>query len=242
MHHNTPASPGVQTIRNTLFSLADPAYKTFQSRLLPSVPPESMIGVRTPDIRRYAGELAGTRSAEVFLSSLPHAYFDENQLHAFLLCRMRDFQNTIYRLNVFLPYVDNWATCDQMNPPVLKKDLPSLFTQVESWLSSGKEYTVRYGLVTLMRFYLRESFSPEVLSIAVRVLDDHRVNRAYYVQMALAWFLATALSFRYEQTRSFLEAHSLPPDISRMTAQKVRDSIRMTGEQKDLIGSLLYHE
>ena len=158
-----------QTIRARLFALQGETYQVFQAKLIPNVPPETVIGVRTPDLRKLAKELSKDPAAAEFLTCLPHAYLEENNLHGFLIEAMKDYGEVIRALEEFLPYVDNWATCDLMSPKVFKKHLPELYEQIPMWLRSEHPYTVRFGLEMLMRWYLDGDFRPEVLELAAGV-------------------------------------------------------------------------
>ena len=139
-------------IRQALFGMQDPKYRDFQIKLIPGSNPETMIGVRTPDLRSYAKELLKRGDFSAFLSELPHKYFDENQLHAFILSDMKDYETCIREVERFLPYVDNWATCDQMSPKVFKKHKTELLEHVKTWIGSDKTYTVRFGTELLMTY------------------------------------------------------------------------------------------
>ena len=222
-------------IRARLFLLADPAYRAFQQPLIPTVPPERVIGVRTPALRALARELAGTSAAETFRADLPHRYFEENQLHAFLIERIRHFGETVAALEAFLPYVDNWATCDQMRPPALGQDGAALAIRCRAWLASGRVYTVRFGLVTLMRYFLGAGKSafppdPEVPALAVAAAGED-----YYTRMAAAWLFAEGLTWQYELFLPWLTDCRLPPELHRMTVRKALDSYRVPAERKAVI-------
>lgn len=232
----------IRSVRARLLPLAEAPYRAFQASLLPTLPRQTILGVRTPALRRLARTLGGTREATVFLSCLPHGYFEENQLHAFLLERVKDRQAVFAALEAFLPYVDNWATCDQMNPPILGQDLPELYAHCIRWLHGDTVYTVRYGVVTLMRYFLGaanpggafpcDDLMPEVLAQAADVVCNGPLKEEYYVQMAVAWLFATALTFHWEDTLSFLLSDPLPPAVLKMTLRKARDSYRIPPERK----------
>lgn len=219
-------------LRARLTALADPAYKAFQSPLIPTVPPERMIGVRTPALRALARELAGSPTADALIRELPHRYFEEDQLHAFLIERIRDYDTTVAALNAFLPYVDNWATCDQMKPTALRQNGTALAAQCRAWLASGQTYTVRFGLVTLMRYFLGNGkhsfpFDPELPALAVAAAGDD-----YYTRMAAAWLFAEGLAAQYEAFLPWLTEHRLPNELHRMTMRKAQDSYRIPPEHK----------
>lgn len=191
-------------VQEKLFSLQDLKYKKFNSKLLPTVDPEKVIGIRTPVLRKYAKEFGKVPEAQVFLSCLPHKYYEENNLHAFLLEQIKDFDTCIQALNEFLPYVDNWGTCDSMSPKVLGKHLPQLLTIVKRWLSSEHVYMVRYAIGCLMRYYLDDAFEAEYLQLVASVESEE-----YYIKMMQAWYFATALAKQYEAAVVYLENKSM---------------------------------
>lgn len=214
-------------IRQTLFSLQDPGYKAFQCKLMPTVSPDAVIGVRIPELRRLARSLRGSQESEAFLHSLPHGYYDENNLHGFLLEHIRDFDACILALDSFLPHVDNWATCDLMNPPVLARHLPELLPHIRRWMESDHPYTVRFGMELLMRHYLTDAFSPEYLQMAAEV-----ESQEYYVNMMAAWFFATALAKQYDSAIVYLEQQRLPLWTHNKTIRKALESDRISPEKK----------
>lgn len=218
-----------------LRALADPDYRAFQCRLMPGIDPETVLGVRTPALRRLAGELKGSEEAEAFLRELPHRYYDENNLHACLLCACRDFNKTIADLDIFLPYVDNWATCDSLSPRAFKNCPPALWNKVPEWLASGQTYTVRFGIGTLMRFYLDEHFCPEVLSRVAALRSE-----AYYVNMMIAWHFATALAKQWDAALPYLTERRLEKWTHNKTIQKAIESYRISDAQKTCLRALKY--
>ena len=214
-------------IQNRLFTLQDTAYGDFQRRLMPAVDREKIIGVRTPDVRKLARELGGTRMAEEFMKTLPHTYYEENNLHGCLIEGIKDYAACMTELERFLPFVDNWATCDMMTPKILKKHLPELLVSVRRWIVSEKTYTVRYGIRMLMAFYLDEAFDPIYPALAASVpLQD------YYVNMMIAWYFATALAKQWDAVIPYLEKKKLDPWVHNKTIQKACESLRITSEQK----------
>lgn len=220
-------------IQAVLFAQQDLSYRSFQCRLMPSVNPETVIGVRTPVLRRMAGQLRGTEAAARFLAQLPHAYYEENNLHAFLLEQERDFDRCIAALEAFLPHVDNWATCDQMNPKVLGKHPEELLEHILRWLKSGQCYTVRFAIELLMRHYLDGAFRPAYLELVAGVKSDE-----YYVNMMCAWYFATALAKQYAKTIPYLENRRLPLWIHNKTIQKAVESRRISPGQKAYLRTL----
>lgn len=220
-------------IQQRLFSLGDPTYRSFMINLLPTCNPDFIIGVRTPALRALAKELSGTEEGRAFLSELPHAYFEENNLHAFLLEKIRDFDTAIAEIERFLPYVDNWATCDQMCPKVLGKHTDALLPHIRRYLSSGSEYTVRFGIELLMRFYLDDLFDPAYPEMVARTNDD-----AYYVHMMIAWYFATALAKQYDAVIPYIQEHRLSRKTHNKAIQKAVESFRITPEQKAYLRTL----
>ena len=213
-----------------LFALQDQAYADFQSKLLPTVLRETVIGVRTPDLRKMAKQICKTPITQEFLQTLPHRYFDENQLHAFILSEEKDFNTCIAELEQFLPYVDNWATCDQLSPRCFKKHTTELLPFIRKWMRSTHTYTKRFGIGSLMRYYLDEAFRPESLEWVASIKSDE-----YYIRMMQAWFFATALAKQWEATLPYIEQHRLEKDTHNKTIQKAVESFRITDEQKELL-------
>ena len=211
-----------------LFSLRDEKYAAFQRPLLPNLAPESIIGVRTPALRLLAKELRGSAEAEAFLAALPHRYFEENQLHAFLVAQERDYRRCIERLECFLPFVDNWATCDQLSPRVLGRHRAELLPEVRRWMASGHEYTCRFGIGMLMRYYLEDNtFSEEYLRW-VAAID----REEYYVRMMQAWFFATALAKQWSAAEPYMHDGRLPDWVRRKAIQKAIESFRIPPAHK----------
>ena len=219
-------------IRDMLFRLQDRTYREFQVKLIPNVMPESVIGVRTPALRALAKEL---RQADVseFLQTLPHRYFDENQLHAFLISACRDYDAVLRAINCFLPFVNNWATCDQLRPAVFKKHTDTLILHIREWLGSSHVYTVRFGIGMLMAHYLDSTFQPEYLELAAGIQSTE-----YYINMMRAWYFATALAKQYDAVIPFITGKRLDQWTHNKTIQKARESRRISDEQKKLLYSL----
>ncbi|MBE6622588.1 MAG: DNA alkylation repair protein [Ruminococcaceae bacterium] len=221
-------------IRGELFKMADSSYKDFHSKLIPTVNKDMIIGVRTPDLRKFAKTLKKTKKRILFLDCLPHKYYDENNLHAFLIEQEKDFTICLSELNRFLPYVDNWATCDMMNPKALKKDKEALLFQIRNWIYSENLYTVRFGLKMLMDHFLDEDFSESYLELAASVKSEE-----YYINMMISWFFATALAKRYEQTLPFIKEKRLSKFCNNKTISKACDSLRISKERKVHLKTLI---
>jgi 3-methyladenine DNA glycosylase AlkD len=220
-------------IRARLMALRDEKYRDFTIPLIPGVQPERIIGVRTPALRALAAELAGTAAAQDYIRALPHFYYEENNLHAFLVEKIKDFGACLAAVCDFLPYVDNWATCDSMSPKVFAKNTSALLPQSESWISSEKVFTVRYGIGTLMRYYLGAAFTPGCLELALSAKSGE-----YYADMMKAWFFATALAKRWDETLPYIEARRLDPWTHRKTIQKAVESYRISDEKKKYLRTL----
>ena len=220
-------------IEERLFALQDEKYRDFQVKLIPTVDPESVIGVRTPELRKLAKELLKADDFDTFLDTLPHDHFDENQLHAFILSGMKDYDRCMAGVCAFLPYVDNWATCDQMSPKVFRKNRADLLVHIKEWLRSGKTYTVRFAVGMLMEHFLEDDFD---LSYPEMVADI--ISYDYYVNMMRAWYFATALAKQYESIIPFIEEKKLDRWTHNKAIQKSVESYRITPEQKAYLKSL----
>ncbi len=220
-------------IRKSLFEMQDLKYRDFHSRLMPTVNKEKIIGVRTPQLRKFAKELAKTESATEFMKILPHEYYEENNLHAFLIEEIKDYDLCIEQINRFLPFVDNWATCDMMRPKIFKKHLPQLREQIKIWMKSGETYMVRFGIEMLMVFFLDENFKTEYSDEVAAVRSDE-----YYIKMMTAWYFATALAKHYYEILPYIEQNRLDADTHNKTIQKAVESYRINDEQKAYLKTL----
>lgn len=222
-----------EEIRAEHFAMQDSEYRDFHAKLIPNIVKENIIGVRTPALRKYAKEAAKKTEIQEFLAALPHKYYDENNLHGFVIEQVRDFDKCLEAVEAFLPYIDNWATCDMLSPKVFGKYTEKLLPAVRRWLVSGETYTIRYGVNMLMRFYLDEQFQPEYLELAAAIRSEE-----YYVKMVIAWYFATALAKQYDATLPFLEQKRLEAWTHNKAIQKARESYRITAEQKEYLKSL----
>ena len=222
-----------QLVRARLYAMQDLPYRDFQCRLVPTVAAEAMIGVRTPELRKFARAFAKTPEAAEFLTSLPHRYYEENNLHGFLIESMKDFGQAVAALDIFLPYVDNWATCDLMRPKVFRKNLPESLIAIRRWLTSEETYTIRFGIEMLMTFYLDEEFQPEYLNWVAELKSEE-----YYVNMMVAWYFATALAKQWESVIPYIEERRLSQWCYNKSIQKAVESTRITPEQKDYLRGL----
>lgn len=222
-----------EEIRARLFSLQDTAYRDFQVKLIPGMDAQKEIGVRTPELRKLAKELAKREDIREFLNDLPHQYFDENQLHAFILSGEKDFEKCMEDLERFLPYVDNWATCDQTSPKVFRKHRKELLDAIRRWIESDHPYTVRFAIKMLMEHFLDEDFDPVYPEMVAEVRSEE-----YYIRMMIAWYFATALAKQYEAVLPYLEQKKLDVWTHNKTIQKAVESYRITEEQKIYLKSL----
>ena len=217
-------------IKEELFSMGESGYRDFSASLIPTVDKGRVIGIRIPVLRKYAKSLD---CYEDFLADLPHEYFEEDNLHAFLIERERDFDKCIKLLNTFLPYVDNWATCDSMKPKVLKNVPEKLLVHIRGWIMSSDVYAVRYAINLLMSFYLDEAFDKSYLELVSSVKSDE-----YYINMMRAWYFATALAMQYDSAIRFIENQMLDLWTHNKTIQKAIESCRITDTQKAYLRKL----
>ena len=216
-------------IQKRLFKLQDLKYRDFTAALIPTVDKETVIGVRSPMIRKLAKELSTEEKAQ-FIKNLPHEYYEENNLHAAIIENIRDYDELINELERFLPFVDNWATCDMMRPKIFKKHLSELFSKIKEWCNSEHTYTIRFGLEMLMCYYLDSEFKAEYLEIPARVKSEE-----YYVNMMIAWFFATALAKQYGATLPYIECKALDQWTHNKAIRKAIESYRISDEQKSYL-------
>lgn len=226
-------------IKSRLLEMQDIPYKKFQSALIPNLPEERFIGVRTPALKAFAGELLLAHKQENsgflngFLSELPHHYFDEDQLHAFVVSGQKDFDACVGALEEFLPYINNWATCDQLNPKIFKKNKEKLLPFIKKWILSEHVYTVRFAISMLMKHFLNDDFSEEYLEMVCAVK-----NGDYYVKMMVAWYFATALAMQYDSALPYIEQKKLEPWTHNKAIQKACESFRVKDELKEYLRTL----
>ena len=219
-----------EDILKKLYTLQDTTYRDFQGKLLPTVDPKTIIGVRTPDLRKLAKELVKQDDISTFLDTLPHTWFDENQLHAFILSELKDYDRCIDLVDRFLPYVDNWATSDQLSPKVFRKHKAELLSYIKIWLKSDRTYTVRFAVGMLMQHFLDDKFSPAYPKMVVAIKSDE-----YYINMMRAWYFATALAKQYDAIIPYIEQKKLDPWTHSKAIQKAVESYRITPEQKEYL-------
>ena len=229
-------SETIRKIQKELFEMQDLKYRDFHSKLMPTVDKEKVIGVRIPQLRKYASsflKLSSREEINEFMHTLPHQYYEEDNLHAFIIEKIKDYEECINALNAFLTYIDNWATCDMMNPKVLKKEPERLLEQVKVWMKAKETYVVRFAMGCLMNYYLEENFTTECADLVAEVQSDE-----YYIQMMQAWYFATALAKQYDAVLPYLLEHRLSMWVHNKTIQKAVESYRITTEQKDYLKTL----
>ena len=220
-------------IKDRLFELRDEDYRKFHSRLMPTVDEKKIIGVRTPQLRKLSGEISKMPQKEEFMKRLPHDYYEEYNLHGLLIERIRDYDKCTKELDLFLPYVDNWATCDMISPGIFRKHLPQLSEKAEEWVLSEHTYTIRFGIGMFMKYFLDGAFAKEYADIVSSVRSGE-----YYVNMMIAWYFATALAKQYERVLPYIEKRRLDVWTHNKTIQKAVESHRIIPEHKAYLKTL----
>ena len=220
-------------VKEKLFKLQDIKYRDFQIKLIPGSSVDNYIGVRSPELKKLAKKIYKEGNYKSFLEDLPHKYFDENQVHAFIINEIKDYDECIYYTNKFLPYVDNWATCDQSSPKAFKKHKKELLSEINKWIKSSKTYTIRYGIGKLMQLFLDEDFKEEYLEMVSNIKSSE-----YYVNMMKAWYFATALAKQYDLSIKYIENKKLDTFTHNKAIQKAIESFRVTKEHKEYLKSL----
>lgn len=238
---DTEGAPGVSTltdIQKHLWSMQDKTYQEFQRKLIPTLAPESIIGVRAPALHQLARALmrGDEKEMEAFLGALPHVYFEENQLHAYVITHGRNYEVTLRRLEMFMPYMDNWAICDVCMPTVLAQHRADLLPHIHRWIASDQPYTVRYGLGLLRRFYMEDAFEVAHLDTIAAVRTE-----AYYVRMMVAWCFATALTTQYEAAFPYIQERRLEPWTHNKAIQKAIDSYCVSDQHKAALRAQRIH-
>ena len=222
-----------EKIQAELFELQDEKYRDFHSKLIPDMEKENIIGIRTPVLRKYAKQFAKTEDAVAFLQDIPHTYYEENNLHMMLITSIKEYDKCLKEIEKFLPYIDNWATCDLPAPKCFAGHKEELLPHIKQWIHSGETYTIRYGIGMLMRLYLDEDFKPEYADLVAGVTSEE-----YYVNMMIAWYMATALAKQWDAIIPYVEEHRFSDWVHRKTIQKAIESYRITDEQKGYLRSL----
>ena len=222
-----------EEIRAELLAQGNEKFRIFNAKLMPGTDIDRVIGIKTPELKALAKQYAKHPEVGAFLADLPHDYFEENQLHAFLLCEIRDFDACLSAVKRFLPYIDNWATCDQLSPKVFQKRSRDLLPHIGEWIGSGKTFAIRFGVLCLMRYFLDADFAPEYPDRVAAIRSEE-----YYVNMMRAWYFATALAKQYEAILPYLENRRLDAWTHNKAIQKARESYRITPEQKEYLNTL----
>ncbi len=220
-------------ITKDLFLMQDTSYCDFHSKLIPEIEKDRIIGVRTPILRKYANRIFGTEEAEEFVRELPHVYYDENNLHAFLIEKTRDFDECVKQLEAFFPHIDNWATCDMMSPKVLGRFPERLLEKCREWMSLPYTYAKRYSLVMLIKHFTKNNFTSDIIALAVSERSSE-----YYVKMAQAWFLAEAAVFHFDEVLSYMRHEAIDPFVKRVAVRKACESFRVSDCQKAILKAL----
>ena len=223
----------IKNVQRELFEMQDLKYRDFHAKLMPTVDKDTVIGVRTPELRKFAKEYGKTEMAKIFLRVLPHQYYEENNLHGLLIEQIKDYDQCIEELERFLPYIDNWATCDLLAVRTVKKHLDLFIKEIYRWMESEHTYTIRFGMNMLMRYYLENEFKLEYPEKVAAVRSEE-----YYVNMMRAWYFATALAKQYEKILPFLEEQRMDVWTHNKTIQKATESYRITPEQKEHLRTL----
>ena len=221
------------TLYEKLIAVRDDAYRELQRKLVPNIPPETVVGVRTPEMRRIAKDVFTSADRDTFLNDLPHRYYEENLIHFFVLSMIRDFDECVRKVEAFLPYVDCWPVSDQATPKAFRKNHEKLLPYIRKWIASEHVYTARFGIRMLMNEFLDADFKEEYLSlVAAKQGED------YYLRMMVAWYFATALAKRYDETVPYLINRRLDEWTHRKTIQKAIESFRVTDAHKEYLRSL----
>ena len=216
-----------------LFRMQDKDYAIMQAKIIPTVAADRIIGVRTPALRAFAKKLYKDTDIDAFLAGAPHQYFDEDQLHAFVISLEKDFGKCMAEVDAFLPFIDNWATCDQLSPKAFKKEPEKLLPYIRVWIKSDRTYTIRFAIGMLMQHYLDERFDREYADMVAEVRSEE-----YYVNMMIAWYFATALAKQYELVLPYLEEKKLADWVHNKAIQKSVESYRISDEQKAYLRTL----
>lgn len=220
-------------VREQLFAMQDLGYRDFHAKLVPNLSKEKIIGVRIPVLRKFAKEFSNDPRAAEFIKVLPHKYYEENNLHAFVIEQIKDYGECAAEVSRFLPFVDNWATCDSLSPKVFGKHKAELLSKIDGWMASEETYEVRFGIEMLMTHFLEGEFKPEYLAKVAAVKSEE-----YYVNMMAAWFFATALAKQYAAALPLFEKKRLDPWVHNKAIQKAVESFRVTDEHKQYLKQL----
>ncbi len=221
------------TLYDRLIKVKDDTYHDFQVKLVPNIPPETILGVRTPEMRKIAKEVFASPDRDAFLQDLPHRYYEENLIHFFVISMIRDFDSCIEAVENFLPYVDCWPVSDQATPKAFAKNHPKLLPYIRKWIASEHVYTARFGIRMLMNEFLGDDFKKEYPELVANKKGDD-----YYLKMMSAWYFATALAKKYDETIPFFEERRLDEWVHKKAIQKAIESYRVSEEHKQYLKSL----
>ena len=221
------------SVYERLLEFKDDKYRDFQSALVPNISKDTILGVRTPDMRNIAKAVFGTDEGKKFLKKLPHKYYEENLVHFFMIAMIKDFDECVKETERFLPYIDCWPVCDQSSPKVFKKNHEKLLPLVKKWIDSDHVYTSRFGMRMLMNEYLGDDFKCEYLTWV-----SSKKGEDYYLKMMVAWYFATALAKQYDATIHVFEKHELDEWCHKKAIQKAIESFRVSDEHKEYLKSL----
>ncbi len=223
----------MKKIQKNLISMADINYRIFYSKLIPNISIDQVLGIRIPKLRLYAKQLIKCGQSQFFLNQLPHFYYEENNLHALLISEIKDFNTCLNEVERFLPYVDNWATCDSIRPRAFSKNKSTLFKCIERWICSEHEYTIRFGIEMLMVHYLDEDFNEKYMQMVSGIKSEY-----YYVKMMIAWYFATAFYKQPEKAMFYLLENKLENDVHNKTIQKAVESYRVSEDIKSILKTM----
>lgn len=226
-------SYSIESLREELFNLQDLKYRDFNSKLIPTVDIETMIGVRSPELKKLAKKIYKTDFARAFLKDLPHKYYDEYILHVHIVNLMKNYEESIQYIEEILPYIDNWAVCDSLGPKILKKHPEEVYEKILEWIEDEKTYTIRFGIVTLMSNYLDEYYKKGHLDIVSNIKSNE-----YYINMAIAWYFSYALIKQYEDAIEIIRLGKMDKFVHNKSIQKAVESLRVSKERKDYLKTL----
>jgi 3-methyladenine DNA glycosylase AlkD len=222
-----------ERIRQSLFEMQDLKYREFHAKLMPTVEKDTIIGVRVPELRKFAKKMAKENEIDLFLKDLPHQYYEENNVHAFVIEQMKEYDECLTAVKKFLPYINNWATCDMLSPKVFGKHTKELLTNIQKWIASDEIYTIRFGIGMLMRYFLEKEFDIQYVEMVAAVKSEE-----YYVNMMIAWYFATALAKQYKAVLPLFKSERLDVWTHNKAIQKACESYRITEEQKVYLRTL----
>ena len=220
------------TVYEQLLKVKDDKYKEFQAKLVPNIDPDTILGVKTPEMRQIAKDIFNSKEKDAFLKDLPHKYYEENLIHFFIISMIKDYDECIREVETFLPYVDCWPVSDQATPRSFKKNHEKLLPYIKKWIKSKHLYTSRFGIRMLMNEFLGDEFKDEYAKLVASVKSDE-----YYLKMMVAWYFATALAKNYDETIKYIEERKMDDWVLKKTIQKAVESYRVTDEHKEYLKS-----